>query len=75
MKILLSTLLFLWLQQNTLGQVSGKLTVDGQPIPFANVLLLNSADTSLVKGTLTNQEGFTRWTMLRRAVIFSGLAA
>ena len=50
-------LLFCFLQ-NTSGQISGKLiTGDGQSIPFANVLLFNSKDTSLVKATLTKEDG------------------
>ena len=53
----LNFLLFCFLQ-NTSGQVSGKLTTaNGQPIPFANVLLLNSKDTSLVKAILTKENG------------------
>ncbi|OQP53438.1 hypothetical protein A4H97_23625 [Niastella yeongjuensis] len=40
------------------GQVTGKLTtVSGQPIAFANVLLLKVADTSLAKATLTDDKG------------------
>src|SRR6266498_549151 len=31
--------------------------LNGKPIPSANVLLLNSADSSLVKGTVTNNAG------------------
>ncbi|SFE17875.1 Outer membrane receptor proteins, mostly Fe transport [Chitinophaga sp. CF118] len=49
-------LLFLCLSQNTFGQVSGKLiTAAGQPIPFANVLLLK--DSTIVKATLTDENG------------------
>src|SRR6266498_4676172 len=31
--------------------------INGKPIPAANVLLLNSADSSLAKGTVTNDAG------------------
>ena len=58
MKIFLFNLLFFSLAQTAFGQVLGKITtVDGQPIPFANVLLLKSSDSSLVKAGLTNEEG------------------
>lgn len=58
MKTLVFISLLGCLLQNAFGQVSGRMTTrDGQPIPFANVLLLNSIDTSLVKGTLTDENG------------------
>ncbi len=39
-------------------KVSGKLTTNaGQPIPFANVLLLSLSDTSLIKGTVSDEMG------------------
>jgi len=42
-------------------QVSGKLIAgNGQPIPFATVLLLKSGDTALVKATLTKENGTYR---------------
>lgn len=58
MKASLFNFLFFILLQNSFGQVTGKITTaDGQPIAFANVLLLNSIDTSLVKATLTDDKG------------------
>lgn len=40
------------------AQLSGKLaTTHNEPIPFANVLLLNPADSTLIKGTLTTEAG------------------
>lgn len=40
------------------GQIYGTFTTaEGQPVPFANVLLLNGADTSLVKAVLTDEKG------------------
>jgi hypothetical protein len=39
-------------------QISGKLVdVNNAPLPFANVLLLNAADSGLVKGALTDTAG------------------
>ncbi|MBE9463333.1 TonB-dependent receptor domain-containing protein [Dyadobacter subterraneus] len=58
MKSLVLNLLFLVLAQNALGQVTGKfVSQKEEPIPFATVLLLNPADSSLVKGSLTNETG------------------
>lgn len=55
--LLLNVLLFCFLT-DTVGQVSGRLTgAAGQPIPFANVLLLKATDTSLVKAALTDEKG------------------
>jgi outer membrane receptor protein involved in Fe transport len=40
------------------AQISGRFaTAAGQPVPFANVILLNGMDTTLVKAALTNEEG------------------
>jgi hypothetical protein len=40
------------------NQITGKLQgADGQPLPAANVLLLAAADSSLVRGSLTDGEG------------------
>jgi len=58
MKIILFNFLLFCFLQNSFGQVSGKFaTTAGRPIPFANVLLLNSIDTTLVKAALTNEKG------------------
>ena len=50
--------LFLFVSFHVSAQLSGKLeTTDHAPIPFANVLLISVVDSSLVKGTLTNDSG------------------
>lgn len=41
-------------QANIKGEIRD---ASGQPIPYANVLLLNAADTALVRGTVTNEIG------------------
>ena len=62
MKIILVNFLLFCILQNAFGQVSGKLTAaNNQPIPFANILLLTSRDTSLVKAGLTNENGVYRF--------------
>lgn len=60
MKYLFVNLFLIFLLPEAFSQirVTGKITAtDGTPIPFANVLLLSSADSSLVKGTLANENG------------------
>ncbi|KAA2239367.1 TonB-dependent receptor [Chitinophaga agrisoli] len=58
MKTTCCSLLLLLLLTEAFAQVSGKVSLpDGQPIPYANVLLLKSADSSLVKAALTNEQG------------------
>ena len=55
--ILIYLSLFLFFQQS-FGQVSGRIAeTSGQPIPFATVAILKSADSSLVKSALTNEKG------------------
>jgi iron complex outermembrane receptor protein len=47
--------------QNIYAQVSGTLlTATGQPVAFANVLLLKAVDTSIIKTALTNESGAYR---------------
>ncbi|HJT74450.1 MAG TPA: TonB-dependent receptor, partial [Chitinophaga sp.] len=42
----------------TRAQISGQLvTAAGQPLPFANVLLLREGDSALVRGSLTDEKG------------------
>lgn len=57
----LSLILFLALLcTHSVAQVTitGKVTAqDGNPVPFANVLLLHDADSTLVKGTIANENG------------------
>lgn len=58
MRIIFLSILWFFLIQNAFSQLSGKLTdAENQPIPFANILLLNARDTALVKGTMTNDMG------------------
>ena len=55
--IIFSSLFFgtyLQAQINVTGEVN---TPGGQPVPFANVLFLQPTDSSLVSGTITNEEG------------------
>jgi len=60
MKILITGFLcFFFL--HSFGQVTGKfITTGSAPIPFANVLLLKSMDSSLVKAALTDEKGVFR---------------
>jgi len=45
-------------QQPVNGQLNGKVTkANGQPLPMANVLLLNATDSTQVKATITNETG------------------
>ncbi len=58
MKAFTASLLVLCLIQQAVGQVSGQLkNATGQPVSFANVLLLKSVDTSFVKGVVTDDQG------------------
>jgi outer membrane receptor protein involved in Fe transport len=61
MKNLFFSCCLLCLSCKTWGQVSGKLTTTGgQPVPFANVLLLKGTDGSLSKAALTGENGSYR---------------
>ncbi|PWV55942.1 TonB-dependent receptor domain-containing protein [Chitinophaga sp. S165] len=61
MKRLLFFLCWVLLTQTTFAQISGSFaTTTGQPVPFANVLLLNGTDTTLVKAVLTDEKGTYR---------------
>jgi hypothetical protein len=56
------TLLFLLFNLSTLlcaqSQISGNITnLDGEPLPFANVLLLSVKDSTLVKGVVSESDG------------------
>ena len=59
MKIISSLfLIVLFVCTNTYGQISGKINdSQGEVIPFANILLLAHSDSSLVKGTLSDESG------------------
>jgi outer membrane receptor protein involved in Fe transport len=58
MKILSISLILLGFFQQSFGQISGKLTTaTGQSVPFANVILVTSTDSSLVKAALTDENG------------------
>lgn len=56
-------------------QVSGKITIkttetNGQPVPFANVLLRHAKDSSLVKGELSGQDGNTSFEKIKEGKYF-----
>ena len=52
-------LLLLVLQMPLLAQVNGRVLIsDNTPVSYANVLLLNSGDSSLVKGATTDEAGY-----------------
>lgn len=60
MRILIITglLLVVCLGAFSQNSITGKLTTEeGEPIPFANVLVLTSLDTTLVKGALSSESG------------------
>jgi iron complex outermembrane recepter protein len=59
MKPLLLLLLSLWMGRlSAQVSITGRITTaDGRPVPFANVLLLDGRDSSLVKGAITNESG------------------
>ena len=61
MRFFFSCLFTSCLVANSFGQLSGKFTTSvGQPIPFASILLLNPSDSTLVKGSLTDEQGAFR---------------
>ena len=65
MKIRIIIFFMFCILQNNFCQVSGKLTTaKGQPVPFANILLLN-VDSSLVRATLTNEKGIYQFENIR----------
>lgn len=58
MKALSFCLLCFCFSYNMFSQISGQLTTaGGNPVPMANILLLRSTDTTLVKAALTNEKG------------------
>jgi len=58
MKIVPFALLSFFVALSALGQVSGKLSApDGQPLPFANVFVLNAGDSTLARGVMTAETG------------------
>lgn len=58
MKPFFAMLLVFFLTQNSYAQITGTfLTAKGTSVPFANVLLLNSQDSTLAKGVLTDEFG------------------
>ena len=40
-----------------LGQVSGKVLADGEPVPFATIVLYNSTDSTMAKANTTDDDG------------------
>lgn len=56
--VLLVAFAILFFGQNSYGQITGRLiSVSGKPIVSANILILKSADSSLIKGGLTDNKG------------------
>lgn len=56
--LILFTSLFFLPKANAQSKIFGTIsTADNEPIEFANVLLMNSQDSSLVKGTITDSLG------------------
>ncbi len=39
------------------GSISGRISTNNEPLPFANVLLLQASDSTLVKGDLSDENG------------------
>src|SRR5688500_8682873 len=39
------------------SQITGRVTSENNPVPFANVLLLHIADSSLAQGTICSESG------------------
>ncbi|WP_421830555.1 TonB-dependent receptor domain-containing protein [Larkinella sp.] len=61
MRFFFSCLFTSCLLANGFGQLTGTFTTSaGQPIPFASILLLNPVDSTLVKGSLTDEQGAFR---------------
>ena len=61
MKTFIITLLFSPLLSPAVAQLQGKVTTsNGESIPFANVLLLSVADSTLVRGAVTDETGTYR---------------
>jgi hypothetical protein len=60
MKTQFLAMLLLVIAQQAVSQVkiSGKVTaIDGSPLPFVNVLILNNVDSSFIKGAVTDELG------------------
>lgn len=58
MKSRMIYLLVFCLSQSALAQITGKVvTAAGEPVPFANVLLLKASDTAVLKTTFTDHAG------------------
>lgn len=58
MKARLISLLLVFTFFKVLGQISGKvLSTRGEPLPYANVVLFNAADSSIAAGAATDEQG------------------
>lgn len=58
MRIISVTFIVVLSAQFGMAQLNGRLTtVTGEPVPFANVVLLNAIDSAFVKGTVTTDSG------------------
>ncbi len=57
-RTLILTLVSLCFVNDAYAQVSGKfVSKNGLPVPFANVLLVNAADSLLIQGSITDESG------------------
>ena len=73
--LIIRTFLFLLFCQSAYSQssIEGRIvSLDAQAIPFANVLLLNSADSSLVKGELTDDSGIYSFEQIEKGQYIIG---
>jgi outer membrane receptor protein involved in Fe transport len=73
---LLSVLALLIIANSSLAQfkVSGKVNEEGKPSSKATVLLLNAADSSLIKSALTNAEGQFLFEAIARGKYFVSIS-
>lgn len=58
MKIMIIVVTLIWSITSASAQLTGKIrTGDDQPVPFASVLLLSAADSSMAGGAVTSENG------------------
>ncbi|WP_163381565.1 outer membrane beta-barrel protein [Cyclobacterium sp. SYSU L10401] len=56
------------IEANCQGRIDGKVQdVSGSPVPYANVLLLSATDSSVIKGTVTEESGSFYFNDLNKA--------
>jgi hypothetical protein len=63
----LAFLAFILLSSSVFAQISGKVVApDGSPLSFANIILQNPGDSSMVKGEVANAEGMYNFKNVER---------